>query len=313
MIESGLLRPFSDYLPASSTSFLEPLLWWRFGELRGVPGLAYSSEPLWAMLVHRQLPGELWYAPGWWLNELLSRLVYTSVPVVLGLAAWRWWKGRRELAWASFAFAPLAAAVFASAFPRADFAHVISVYPVVLLLLFALRRATAPSPVEVAAVAVVLAFCAAATGVQQRALTHELRLERASLRISPDKTWIESAVRYVTATVPAGEPFFVYGHEAYYYFLADRYSPWRYSQLYPGQGGGDGGEAIVAALSQRPPRIILRGALHFPRATPIPESLPKLDAWIREGYEPDPQVFERYPPAGRRPRAKQFEVLRRRD
>jgi hypothetical protein len=261
------------------------------------------------MLTRRELPAEHLL---WTLCELGSRLLYTSVPIAFGLAFWRLAARRSDPATpALLAFAPLAAGIFASAFPRADWSHVISVYPVVLLLCFALRAPRSrPSRGEAAAVAAVLALCLALTFVQQRGLTHAMALERAELRVEPDKAWVESAVRFVADEIPPGEPFFVYGHEAFFYFLADRHSPWRFSQLYPGQGGRGGGEEIAAALSAKPPRLVLQGALRFPRTTPIAEDLPALERWIRAHYVADPRVFERYPPEGPLPRARQFQMLR---
>lgn len=313
MIESGLLLPFSHYLPTSSTSFLEPLAWWRFGGLQELPGLAYSSEPLWTMLTHRQLPAESLYPAFWGLSEALSRAIYTSVPWAFALVAWRRLRGRdgEPDAHREAPFALLAAGVFVSAFPRADFAHVIAVYPLVWLLLFALWR---PGPrgraLEAVAVSLAVAGCLTLTVLQQRRLTHHLELPRADLWISRDKAWIESAARFVMDEVPPSEPFFVYGHEAYYYFLTDRYSPWPYSQLYPGQAGGDGGRVLAARLAQAPPLLVLRGATRFPRTTPLPESLPVLDTWIREHYEPDDAVFERHPPDGPPPPTRRFRMLR---
>jgi len=320
LVSSGLLRPFSAYLPTSSTSFLEPLAWWRFGELRELSGLAYSAEPVWAMLTHRQLPFESLYPAFWAVSELFSRLVYTSVPAVFAVLGWRWWQRRRgpQASGTDEGEAPLlvlgalAAAIFVSAFPRADFTHVISVYPIVLLLAFALWRPSARGrKIEAAVVAVALFGCVALTVTQQRQLTHRMSLPRASLRITPDKAWIESAARFVIDETAEGEPFFVYGHEAYYYFFADRYSPWAFSQLYPGQAGGDDGRALVDQLAADPPQVVLRGATRFPRVTPIPEYLPVLDRFIRRRYVADDRVFERYPTPGASPRKRQLQMLRR--
>jgi hypothetical protein len=320
LVESGLLRPFSAYLPTSSTSFLEPLAWWRFGELRELSGLAYSTEPVWAMLTHRQLPFESLYPAFWTASELFSRLVYTSVPAVFAALGWRWWQHRRvppsgdvdERETGLLVLGALAAAIFVSAFPRADFTHVISVYPVVLLLAFALWRPSARGrKIEAVVVIFALSGCVAVTIIQQGQLTHRISLPRASLWITPDKAWIESAARFVIDETPEGEPFFVYGHEAYYYFFADRYSPWAFSQLYPGQAGGDEGRALRDRLAADPPRIALRGATRFPRVTPIPEYLPVLDRFIRQHYVADDRVFERYPTPGARPRKRQLQMLRR--
>jgi hypothetical protein len=271
------------------------------------------------MLTHHQLPFESLYPIFWTASELFSRLLYTSIPVVFGVLAWRWWRGRSALSGgqadgresAVLIFAPLAAAVFVSAFPRADFTHVISVYPVVLLLAFALWKPTRRGlRIEVAIVSGVLIGCVSLTMLQQKQLTHRMSLPRASLWITPDKAWIDSAARWVMDETPTGEPFFVYGHEAYYYFFADRYSPWPFSQLYPGQAGGDDGLALRDRLAADPPAVVLRGATRFPRVTPIPDYLPILDRFIAQRYVADDGVFERHPTPGTLPRKRQFQMMR---
>ena len=163
------------------------------------------------------------------------------------------------------------------------------------------------------ATALIVTACVALTAVQQSQLTHRLQLERADLWISPQKRWIEATARFVGESIPAGEPFFVYGHEAYYYFLSDRYSQWRFSQLYAGQAGGDGGRAIAAILNADPPRWIVRGAIRFPRVTPIPSYAPRLDQWIRRHYEEIPTALsEHLPTDAQKPLPRQLMLLRRR-
>ena len=90
----------------------------------------------------------------------------------------------------------------------------------------------------------------------------------------------ERAVEYIEAH--AGEPFFVYGHEAYYYFLTGRYFPdWPFAQLYPGQTGADAGLELAAAVDRVSPARVIRGVVEWP-------GLPSI-----AGYAPDPRDPEK--------------------
>ena len=146
MLHGGLVRPFTGYLPTAAVPFSVPLEWWKLGALEGEPAQPYFPLHYTEMIYFDLLPWPGW-KHGWWLvGEVFSRLLYTSVPVAFALLAWLWFRARRQPAASDrerearrrcFAFGLLAFAVTASAFPRADFPHIINVYPVVLLLLFA--------------------------------------------------------------------------------------------------------------------------------------------------------------------------------
>ena len=61
--------------------------------------------------------------------------------------------------------------------------------------------------------------------------------------VAAGDAWHESVIDYLHESAAPDEEILVYGHEAHYYFLAGRYSSWPFVQLYPGQAGGDGGQA----------------------------------------------------------------------
>ncbi|MBW2416827.1 MAG: hypothetical protein JRG76_20205, partial [Deltaproteobacteria bacterium] len=190
-------------------------------------------------------------------------------------------------------------------FPRADFAHVIGIYPLVLLLGMASVSRLVPErgqgglvALESAGLVLVLTACTALAIVQHRSLTERMDLERASVRVAPEDAFVGSVVRAARARVPEGEALFVYGNEAFFYFLADRYSPWRFSQLYPGQTGSDGGRELVERLTERPPALVIRGFLRFPGVPAIPDYAPALDDFVRGRYRRDRDVFLRDPPPG---------------
>jgi hypothetical protein len=319
MIESGLLRPLTGYLPTSGVAFSPMLAWWQLGELRGRPGLPYLPLDAWYVAARELLPGP---ASVWWLAiEIASRAIYTSLPLAFAWAALRRLRtgpgddADRRL----FAFAVLALSVVLTAFPRADIVHVLSVYPLAGLLLYALQasspRLAAWAPrarfaAEAAAVALLVATAGALAHVRHAPLTHRATLERAEVWIEPKDAWVQPLVEVVQQQIAPDEPFFVYGHEAQLYFLTGRFSPWRFSQLYPGQEGGEEGRELAMLLARRPPRLVVQGILRWPGTPELPEYAPALDAWIRSRYRADRKFFVRHPPpAGEAPKPTSVVVL----
>ena len=316
MAASGLVRPFTAYLPTSGVAFVTPLAWWELGELRGMDAFPYSVGPYWSMLVRDELPGPSWYSVYWTAGEIFSRCLYTSVPLVFAVALWRWVRALRERRVSAgersrFAATLLAFAVVLSAFPRADFYHVIGVYPVVLLVWFGLGGAGEGAEATASrrgrglwrvglAVALLLAVTGTLTAVHLASGIHEVELERARLRLSPAETFVEPVVRYIQDEVAEGEALFVYGHEAYYYFLTGRFSPWPFSQLYPGQAGGDDGRALTELLEREPPKRVVSGMLSWPGMPPLPGYTPLLVEHLQDRFEVASDVFRRHPPPGGR-------------
>jgi hypothetical protein len=303
LFESAFLRPFTGYWPASAVSFLPPLAWGSLGALHDFPGHPYVPGAYVLLLIAGELPGGPGSRGAWLAGELFAHALYSSVPVAFGWALLRlarrragraWDRGERRLA----ELALLALACALSAFPRADYFHLIGVYPVVWLLLFALaseRSAARGRAPRLGAVAV--ALLVAATGwlgsLHRGLYTHRLELERGRLLVTPSAAWVESVVRSASEEVAPGAPLFVYGHEAWVYFLADRYPPWPFAQLYPGQVGGAGGRALAERLEREPPALIVRGDAGIPS---LPSYTQEIARFVRERYQPDPRVFERHPP-----------------
>jgi hypothetical protein len=321
MLYSGLIRPLTRYLPTSAIPFSPTLAWWRFGDLQGDAAGPYFSDLYWHMLQQQQLPGPDAYPFYWFAGELFSRLVYTSIPIVFAwVLARRIRTGRRgdDAAANPFLLGALALAVVASAFPRADAIHVFSVYPVVALLFFSLLgrgsnppRAAGRLWAAGGGVALLLAICLVLNARYQAQLTHRVRLPRAEVWVDPAEAWIEPLVETVSQSVPRGERIFVYGHEAHLYFLTGRFYPWPYSQLYPGQEGGDGGLMLSILLKRVPPRLVLRGILNWPGTPPLPEYAPDLFNYIWANFEIDRNFFVEHPvPAGEAPPAWVISVMR---
>jgi 4-amino-4-deoxy-L-arabinose transferase-like glycosyltransferase len=259
MIFSGLIRPFTGYLPTSGVSILPPLAWWEIGQLREGAGQPYLPLLFTDMIRFGLLPGS---SELWWIGvELFSRVVYASLLLAFASCGIHWLRGRRDPGFV--ASACICIAIAASAFPRADYPHVINIYPVVLLTLFALGTG---ARIRAASAAVVVGLLL--TGVlalrYDGFLTHRLSLERAALWVRASDAWVAPVVATIQRDVSAGEPIFIYGHEAHYYFLTDRYFPWPFSQLYPGMAGGDGGRSLAAVLREARPLLVLEGVGHWP-------------------------------------------------
>ncbi len=314
MLYSAFIRPVQHYLPTSGVSLLEPLAWWKLGQLQRVPGFPYFPEAVWTPLNREVVPGRGLYAVYWSAGELLVRAFYTSIPlafaaaVALALGAarrGRQWAERRHVVLTLLSFA-----VALSAFPRADVTHVVSVYPLVLILLFTVweRAVGEGGPalrlVEGGAVLTLLLGCAFLAAASSAAMTHRLDLDRANVRIYPQEAFVGSAVRYLEEELAEDESLFVYGLDATYYFLTDRYFPWPFSQLYPGQAGGDGGRALVRLLREQRPEILVWIVFYFPGLPPLPSYAPILHEYVETSYVDDESAFERYPvpPEGRLPR-----------
>jgi hypothetical protein len=322
MLYSGLIRPLTGYLPTSGISFWVPLRWWNFGAIEGFEALPYFPQPYWDLARRGRLLDGFVARHAWTLGELYTRVLYTSLPVAfawgLGVRVCATARGARVRDRAFFVFLPLAGAVVLTAFPRADFTHIISVYPLAIVLLFVLwGRVTSEKWLrfiriaECAGVVAILVISVWLAQIRHAHLTYRLEVARASLLIAPEKSWVEAAVEYLEETVAPDERLLVVGHEAYYSFLADRYYPWPFVQLYPGQAGGDGGLALTRLLESDPPKRIVTGMLRFRGIPFLTDYAPHLAARIVADYEVDPEVFTRKPPAaGLRPHFSDFSVLR---
>jgi hypothetical protein len=239
----------------------------------------------------------------WSAGEIFSRVLYTAVPVAFLAAGALWLRDRRRGALERdrrlLLLAALSGAVFLSALPRADYSHVISVYPLVLLLLYALWARLGPRTValEAGVAALLLLACAALLRVELPWHSHRVRLARADVWVRPEDAWVESVVRFVEAETAEGDPVFVYGQQADLYFLTGRRFAWPFAQLYPGQTGEDGGRELLALLRREPPKLVIRGLLSWPGLPDLPSTVPRVEDWVNHRCEAVPGVFERFPPA----------------
>ncbi|MDP6243281.1 MAG: glycosyltransferase family 39 protein [Myxococcota bacterium] len=296
-IESGLLRPFTGYLPSSGVPFTPMLAWWNLGSI-GLEGGAASYLPLHPLRAVKDFhsdPTAVSRAAAL-LLEAGARFVYTSIPLAFLASFLCWMRPARDVADRGarrnlFALALVAAVVALSAWPRADIYHVLHVYPLTALVLFALGQRVAGRerpPWLVAALVAVITIGSVSTARWFLARTTiPVRLERADLFVELRDAFLEPVVRGIRAEVAPGAPIFVYGSEAYYYFLADRYGTWVFPQLYPGQTGTGGGEEVIERLRRDPPHLVVRGRLRVGGLPDIREYAPVLNRYLKERYVKD--------------------------
>ncbi len=297
---NALLRPLVGYAPLSGLPYTPMLRVWELGTMPGMEALAYEPAMAWNVLCHHALRTGVWPPAAGLVVEALARIAYLAMPLafvgvgLLLLAAWRrhtWAAGNMT----AFGWWLAAGATVLSVFPRASYAHLMNLAPVWLPVAFlaghlaAGRLARLRAALGVAMAAGALALLAggiwqvtAVSAYAQRVVDLP-RVGR--LRVDPldDRMWL--IIRYVQSHTAPGEPIFVYGQEAYYYFVCDRYSPWRFAQVYPGMTGrGEGGE-VAAALERRRVRYVIRGNVGPALGLPAVRSYaPVLDDYIASHY-----------------------------
>lgn len=317
LLYSGLIRPLTGYLPTSGIAFSPMLAWWEFGRVRGPDAVNYFPVDYLQLLGLGVLENDAW----WWLGELFARIVYAGVVVaalafvVFCLRSWR----RSEMARDETdlgALGLVSLAVLFSAFPRADFFHIVSVVAPTCLFSWALALraldATRAPRVAAALIGIFLLATTSLAVVHRSLFTHRLDVARANVSVLPQDAWLGSVVRGIENETDPSAAFFVHGHESHIYFLTGRFFPWPFSQLYPGQTGPGRGEEIAALLASDPPPLLIRGWQFWPGMPRVDEYAPEIDRFVRDNYLLDANFFGAYPPpeGARVPRPKEFAVLR---
>ncbi|HIK83820.1 MAG: glycosyltransferase family 39 protein [Myxococcales bacterium] len=333
MIRGGLLRPFTGYLPTSGVSFAPPISWWNFGALKS-QALVYYPQAYLELALNATRPGDgarLFYLQ---FGEVIVRVLYSVIPILFLACAGLWIRAWRrnpvgnidagksdaeisgpdeESAFSRarfFSTAGITLAIVVSAFPRADFIHIITTYPAVALIGFALCRPSmlgrsgtggdAPTStiqtrrlhIEAALVILLLASTSFFAIRYDATLSHRLSIERAEVWVRPRDAWLAPMVRYVQDKIPKGESFFVYGHEAHWYYLTDRYTERTFSQLYPGMTGDEDGAQLAKMIRETRPRVIAQGVLRWPGTPSLPRYTGKLRRTLKELYELDPDAIK---------------------
>jgi hypothetical protein len=319
MIHGGLVRPFTGYLPTSGVSFAPPIAWWNFGELKS-EALIYYPQAYLELALHGTRPGDasrIFYLQ---VGEVIVRVLYSLLPILFLACAALWVRawGRSpdddiEATLARgrfFSTAGITLAIVISAFPRADFIHIITIYPAVAIIGFALCRPSmlglrgmagegSESIVQVRRLRIeagLIALLLISTGFfaisYDTTLSHRLSTDRAEVWVRPRDAWLASMVHYVQEEIPKGESFFVYGHEAHWYYLADRYTQRPFSQLYPGMTGDEDGAELAELIRETRPRVIAQGVLRWPGTPSLLRYTGKLRRTMDELYELAPNAIK---------------------
>lgn len=300
---NALVRPFTDYLPLSGLPYTKMLKLWEFGSTSNRDLFPYIT-PMSCAIIYTHLD-----ATGVWLSrqalatEAVSRAIFLVIPLAFGLGGALIVRSLRARAPSLPRIAPalalylLAAGIFFSAFPRADYPHVINVAPAWLAVLFvagdlvgsganATRRRQRLTD-TILALGVVAALVA---GVVLLVLIYRSSPVSADLpgagrvRSTLQQEQVGAITRYIRARTKPADPLFVLGHEAFYYFLCDRYSPWPFAQVFPGQTGAGAGRELADAIERLRIRYVIKGDTRFPGLPPIESYAPSLMRYIGGHY-----------------------------
>jgi len=333
MLAATVIRPFSGYLPLSGVPYAEMLKWWHFGQspaqviacyLPAIWSLGYGAHAGPAARAAAEAGARLLYlvaaggfgvgAVAWAWGRWRGASADSPLPDLTPrppLRQHRGGEGKRRgqspagshthdtTGWGGRETVPLPALVvlaglFASAFPRADYYHLIDVAPAWLLagcmgaVALACLRPGSRRALAWAGGLLTLAWAIGGlvlmTGLWARCDRWEALPRCGVLRIPWYQIEARDVADYVNSHTRRQTPLFLLGQEAYCYFLADRYSPWPYPQVYPGMTGEEGGEALVAMLrSERVPYII-QGRLKRDDLPPLGAYAPALLAYVQRNY-----------------------------
>lgn len=302
MVTNALVRPFTNYLPLSKLPYTVMLKVWEFGHMG--PGLQFSYIPQ-AFIYSYRLPLTILGSPvePGLAGEAVARAIYVLIPLAFVTAAALLGRGllaprRRDLRTAgALALYALAGAMFLSAFPRADFAHVANVGPAWLAVAFLagelLMRAAGATRWRRRLVGAAMALATATafgSGIILLASVHRncsasIELPRLGrMWVWPQHDQLATVVKFIRSHTQPGDPLFVLGSEAYYYFLCDRYSPWRFPQLYPGQTGDYAGRQVVEAIEKAHVRYVIHRNMDFGGLPPLSSYAPSIVIYVQAHY-----------------------------
>jgi hypothetical protein len=108
--------------------------------------------------------------------------------------------------------------------------------------------------------------------------------------------------RALEAGVQKGEPFFTFPYMPVAYFLTQGANPTRYSFLQPGMMANADEDQALASLQEAPPSKVFymdvpeTAVLHlFPSSDPHRLRMRRIEGWLRENYDRDPQFEKDFP------------------
>jgi len=305
---NALIRPFTGYLPQSGLPYGIMLRVWEFGRVPDREIFPYLTPMAWTAIYHYAIHSGVWLRSAALAAEAVARAIFLLMPAGFLAAGALLARARRE--WTlrhteALVVWLLAGAITLSVFPRADYPHLLNLAPVWLVVVF-LAGDLVARRVGVWGRRAVRGLAAASAGASlvggllllwaiYATCTGHIEVPRAGrLRVDTRDNQVEVITRYVRAHTRPGEPLFVYGHEAYYYFLCDRYGPWRFPQLYPGMTGEGGGAELARLVERERIRYVIQGNVTMP-GLPRPASYaPVLAAYIARHYRPVDLKFRGY-------------------
>lgn len=303
MIVNALIRPFTGYLPLSGLPYAKMLKLSEFGTLGERTIFSYIPPMTWIMIYLHYAYTDVWPREAALWAEGSGRVIFVLIPLAFAAGAAllardclirRRWSVQTGSTLALFL---LAAALFVSAFPRADYSHVINVGPAWLMAVFIagdlLMRGERVARWWRGMVTAVMALGVAAAlagGVLMVVLMYRtcwatIELPRAGrMRVDPWQRQLPVVVDFIRTHTKPGDGLFVLGHEAFYYFVCERYSPWPFAQPFPGQTGPLAGRAVVEAIKTKPMPYVIQGDICLPGLPPILSYAPSLTRYVETHY-----------------------------
>ncbi|MFN2427090.1 MAG: hypothetical protein ABR587_11665 [Candidatus Binatia bacterium] len=274
--DSLVMRPFQGFVDAHSIRYVAFSDLWRRTQVWNVGGLVYMAVPVsstglrWA-----------WPASAVFLVEILHVALYW-VPVFgfAGFGLHGLLRIRRGLSLAErslLATTVFAAAFFLGVFPRADFNHLINVYPPVLAMMAAAGavhfgkgrwRASAARRIAavVAAVSLLCFAGVAAVWVNQLRKIYWIPLDspRAGVLLEPFSAEVLTReIALLRSITASDEPVFALPGLSMIPFLAERQMPTRYYNYYAVHIGHDHGAEAAREIEQSGGRVILADYHNF--------------------------------------------------
>lgn len=303
MVVNGLVRPFVGYLPLSGLPYSKMLNLCEFGKLDPAALFPYFPGMSWFLLHFHFTADQVWPRVPSEVVEAVVRTIYVLIPLAFAVAAALLghdlhMRRQRTVATAkALAFCLLTGATLLSAFPRADYPHLINVAPTWLAAiflaadLFMRREGAGPWRRRLVSGAMALGLTVAVIGgvlmlmLMHRACSSPIWLPHMGRRwVVPRQEQLVTIVNFVRSHTKPGDPLFVLGHEAYFYFLCDRYSPWPFAQPFPGQTGAVSGRELADLIERHRVRYIIKGNTALPGLPPIAAYAPLLIRYIERHY-----------------------------
>lgn len=299
--DSLVLRPFGEFAQAHSIAFLRLENLWSRNQLWSTAGLIYAAVPVSVTGLRFNWPG-----PAVTLVELLHVLLYWGpVLAFVGLGAHGLQRLRQNPTWSERAL--LATTVFAAAFflgvlPRADFNHLINVYPPVLAMIAAamavhfgegrwnttpLRRACAGS----AAVAFFSFSLIAVVWMNDLRKRYWIPIDapRAGVLLEPMAAELFNyEVRLLQEMTDKDEPVFALPGLSMIPFLAERPMPTRYYNYYAVHIGRDHGREAAQEIERSGANVVLADYKNF-FSDPVGMTTyaPELANYLKRNFRPE--------------------------